>query len=150
GEIAQPGLDRPALAAARGAVERERGEEGRALPGPLRRPLDHALACRIERDHLDHAWLGVGIIDPEPRLRGRAHARAFGFHVLVGPIAIEAAFPEIAVASPPVRRQRGAFACPPPASTSAGPVTSPPAARSRSRPKGSRSPSSTSTASSTS
>src|SRR4029453_18858232 len=33
-----------------------------------------------ERNHLDHARLGIGIIDPEPRLRGGAHACAFAVH----------------------------------------------------------------------
>jgi hypothetical protein len=36
----------------------------------LRYALDYVLAGTVERDHLDRTRLGVGIIDPEPRLRG--------------------------------------------------------------------------------
>ena len=80
GEIAEPSLHRPALAAARCPLELDGGEERRALASLLRHAFDHALARRIERDDLDHARLGIGIIDPEPRFGGRAHACAFAVH----------------------------------------------------------------------
>src|SRR5262249_46393038 len=114
GEVAEPGLHRPALATARCALELDRGEERRALPALLRHAFDHAFACFIERDHLDHARLGIGIIDPEPRLRGGAHARAFAVHgrvllthAAVRPTGLGSPARAIEVASSPSRRQRG-------------------------------------------
>ena len=34
----------------------------------------------LKRDHLDGAGLGIRIVNPEPRLLGRGHARAFAGH----------------------------------------------------------------------
>ena len=80
GEVAEPGLHRPALAASRRALELDRGEECRALPCALRQPLHHPLARRVERDHLDGARPRIGVVDPEPRRGGGGHARAFAGH----------------------------------------------------------------------
>ena len=43
----------------------------------------------IERNYLDHPRFGVGIVDPIPRLGGRAHACAFAVHgsILSAPLA---------------------------------------------------------------
>src|SRR5439155_5825603 len=79
-KIGQPGLHRPALAAAWRAGEFSGGEERRALPAALGQALDHLLAWRVKRDHLDGAGLGIRIVNPEPRLLGRGHARAFAGH----------------------------------------------------------------------
>src|ERR1700730_108633 len=82
GKIAQPGLHGPAFATGR-ILEFESGEEIRPLPGRSGDPLDHALAHFVEGDDLDDPRLGIGIIDAEPRLGGRAHAGAFAFHFIV-------------------------------------------------------------------
>src|SRR5262249_5060448 len=95
-------------------LELDRGEERRALPSLLGHAFDHAFARFIERDHLDHARLGIGIIDPEPRLGGGAHARAFAVHgrILLTHAAVRSTglgspARAIEVASSPIRRQRG-------------------------------------------
>src|SRR5205085_2113244 len=80
GKIGEPSLHRPAGAAARSAVESGRGEERRPLPCALGQALDYPLAQGVERDDLDRAWLGIRIVDAEPRLLGRGHARAFTGH----------------------------------------------------------------------
>src|SRR5262249_56375364 len=38
------------------------------------------LARIVESDRFDGAGLGVGVVDPDPGLRGRAHARTFAVH----------------------------------------------------------------------